>query len=101
MNDGEVKDSPIAFPKELKEHYWIWDCWSRNSELLTTGGEHGDALGIITANADTPEGAFAKIRTYYNKLYMTSLWARDDYQDDETITLPLARYHELKKLNFI
>jgi|GEM_PF-6956384 len=101
MNDECVSDSPITFPKELKKHYWIWDYAKRGGQLLTVGTSQGEALGIITASADTPEGSFAKIREYYRKLYMTSLYARDDYQDDETITLPLARYHELKKLDII
>jgi hypothetical protein len=101
LNDGGVSDSPIIYPKELKDKYWFWDCWKKNGKLLTTGGKHGEEMAIITDHADTPEGAFSKVRELYNQMYMTSLWARDDYQDDETITLPLARYHELKKLGFL
>lgn len=101
LNNGAKSNSPIMYPKELRNKYWIWDNYMKGGKLYTTGGEEGEQVGIITDNADTPEGAFAKVRELYNKFYLSTLWARDDYQDDETITLPLARYHELRRLKLI
>lgn len=101
FNDECTGDVPITFPKEFKEHYWLWDCYKKGGKLLTTGTPMGEATGIITASADTPEGAFSKIREYYRQFHMTTVWARNDYQDDEEISLPLARYHTLKRQNLI
>ena len=91
--------SPI--PEELKNNFWIWDAHKDGDDLLTTGGECGDSLGIITATGENPEGALAKLRDYYFKLFMPTKWARDRFDEDDDKNLPLARYHEMRRLDLI
>jgi hypothetical protein len=101
FNDESTGEAPMTFPRELKNHYWLWDVHRKNGKLITTGGKMGESPGIITAHADTPEGAYAKIREYYRKFNLTTLWARDDYQDDDELGSPLYRYHQMDKLGLL
>ena len=101
FNDGSVSDSPMSYPQNKREHYWLWDVYQRGGKLYTTGGALGDSPGIITAHADTPEGAYAKIRELYNAFSLPTLWARDDYQQDKEVNSPLYRFHLMKKLKLI
>ncbi|MGD9644010.1 MAG: hypothetical protein AB7V08_14930 [Elusimicrobiales bacterium] len=98
FNDEKTPDQPIDFPEELSPYVWLWDAYLKNGKLYTTGDE---SVGIITAKGENPEAAFAKLREYYHKFYMPTKWARDDYDDEDVPTLPLARYHELKRLGVI
>lgn len=101
FNDESVGDAPMSFPGEDHEHYWLWDVYKKNGQLFTTGGKLGESPGIITAAADTPEGAYAKIRGLFRKFNLTTLWARDDYQEDEEVSSPLYRYHFMEKLGLL
>ena len=96
FNHKNAKDQHIAFPKELAQNYWIWDCHKKGGDLLTTGGEYGDSVGIVTATGENPQGAMAKVRDYYTKLYIPKKYARPDYDEDDEINLPIARYEALK-----
>ncbi len=74
-------------------------------EYLVKNGKglvpHVWASDAITAHADTPEGAYAKIRELYNSFNLSTLWARDDYQQDKEVNFPLYRFHLMKKLKLI
>ena len=101
FNDGNSADNPISFPKEEEKHYWLWDVAKVGGKLLTVGGPDGESPGIITAHADSPEGAFAKIRELYDVMHLSTLWCNDQYQDDEDVGSVLYRFHSLRKLKFI
>jgi hypothetical protein len=101
FNDCSSKDQRIDFPPELHEHYWLWDCHRKDSKLQTTGGEHGESVGVITASGENPEGAFAKLREYYFKLDLVTKWARDRFDEDDDKNLPIARFHEMERLDLI
>lgn len=101
FNDEKSPDQPVTFPEELKENYWLWDVYQKGKDLLTTGGEYGDSLGIITATGENPESALAKLREYYFKLSMPTKWCRDRFDEDDDKNLPLSRFHEMKRLNLI
>ena len=73
-------------------------------EYLVKNGKDYSARRLsdaITAQADTPEGAYAKIRELYNSFNLSTLWARDDYQQDKEVNFPLYRFHLMKKLKLI
>lgn len=95
FNEDKTPDQRVLFPDEYKPHYWIWDVHKKGKELLTTGDE---SLGVITATGENPESALAKVREMFYKLHMPTKWARDDFDNDDYPTLPLSRYHELKRL---
>ncbi len=101
FNDESTADSPMTYPDDLSKHYWLWDVYKKNGKLYTTGGLLGDSPGIITASANNPEGGFALIREYYSAFHLTTLWSRDDFQDDEDVNSPLYRFHQMKKLKLI
>ncbi len=101
FNDGSVSDSPMIYPQDKREHYWLWDVYQKGGKLYTTGGVLGESPGIITAHADTPEGAYAKIRELYNSFNLATLWARDDYQESKEVNSPLHRFHSMKKFKLI
>ncbi len=101
FNDGNSPDQRISIDEGYEKNCWLWDCRKEGDDLLTIGTETGEATGIITAHADTPEGAFAKIRTIYSKVHMATAWARDDYEDTDEINLPLSRFHAMEKLKLI
>ena len=61
---------------------------------MTAGSK---STGILTAKSETPEGAFAKVREYFDKFHMPTKWARSDFQLVEP-DLPLWRYRQLRKL---
>ncbi len=98
FNDEKTPDQPIDFPEELAPFVWLWDVHEKKGKLYTTGDE---SVGVITAVGENPEGAFAKLREYYHLFHMPTKWARDDFDEEDAPTLPLARYHELKRLNLI
>ncbi len=97
FNHEHGKDQHIYFADpEYKKHYWLWDCYKKGGDLLTTGGDHGDSIGIVTGtSAENPEGAMANVAKYYDKLYMPRKFARPDIELDDELTLPIARYHAM------
>lgn len=102
FNHEKASDQHILFPKELKENYWLWDCYKKNGDLLTTGGEHGDSIGIVTGtDEENPEGAMAQVAKFYDKLYMPRKFARPDFEMDDEINLPLARFHAMEAAKLI
>ena len=101
FNDCSSKDQRIDFPPELREHYWLWDNYLKGKNLMTTGGEHGESVGVITASGENPESAFAQLRKYYFKLNLTTKWCRDRFDEDDDKNLPLARFHEMERLSLI
>ena len=101
FNDCSSKDQRIDFPPELREHYWLWDCHRKGKDLMTTGGEYGESVGVITASGENPESAFAQLRKYYFKLNLTTKWCRDRFDEDDDKNLPLARFHEMERLGLI
>lgn len=98
FNDEKTPDQPIFYPKELSKHFWIWDVYMKNGKMFTTGDE---SVGVITATGENPEGALAKLRELFYKLHMPTKWARDDFDEEDDPNLPLARYHQLKRLNLV
>ncbi len=98
FNDEKTPDQPVDFPDELAPYVWLWDVYQKNGKLYTTGDE---SVGIITAKGENPEAALAKLREYYYKFHMPTKWARDDFDEEDVPTLPLARYHELKRLGVV
>lgn len=98
FNDGEKADQMITYPPEIKQDVWPWDAYKKGGKLFTAGD---DAFAIITAQADTPEGSFAKLRQTFFKVQMPTRWARDDFDDDDEAGLPLYRYHKLEELKLI
>lgn len=101
FNDEGVSDQIISIEKEYREHFHIWDYYKKNGAMLSVGGDIGESIGIVTAHADTPEGAMSKIRHYYEQIDMPSLWARDDYDDVDEVNLPLYRFNQMKRLKLI
>ena len=96
FNHEHSKNQHIHFAKpEYKEHYWIWDCFKRGGDLLTTGGPRGDSVGIVTGTGENPEGVMANVAKYYDALYMPTKFGRSDIELDDELTLPLARYHAM------
>lgn len=98
FNEDKTPDQRVEIDKDYRKNFWLWDCYKKGSELLTTGDE---SLGIVTATGENPESALAKIRESFFKLHMPTKWARDDFDDDDYPTLPLSRYHQMKRLNLI
>ncbi len=98
FNDENTPDQRVDIDKEYKENFWLWDVYKKGGELLTTGY---DSLGIVTATGENPEAAMAKVREYYFKLHMPTKWARDDFDEDYDNGLPLARYHQMKRMSLI
>lgn len=98
FNDENTPDQRVDIDKECKENFWLWDVYKKGGELLTTGY---DSLGIVTATGENPEAAMAKVREYYFKLHMPTKWARDDFDYDDEPGLPLARYHQMKRMSLI
>ncbi len=101
FNDESTAGQRITIPDDYRHHFYLWDCHRKGKDLLTTGGTLGESLGIITAKGDNPEGAFANIREYFFKLNVATKWARSDFQEDDEPTLPLNRYHMMKRLELI
>ncbi len=95
FNEDKTPDQLVMIPDEYKEHFWLWDVYQKGGKLLTTGDE---SLGIITAEGENPESALAKVRDAFYKLQMPMKWGRDDFDNDDYPSLPLSRYHELKRL---
>ncbi len=101
FNDDKTPDQRIKIPKENRHNFWLWDCYKKGGELFTTGTDLGESLGIITATGENPEGAFAEIRKLFHKLHMPTKFARDDFDEEDSPGLPLARYHAIKRLKLI
>lgn len=98
FNDENTPDQQAIVDKEYKECCWLWDVYKKSGQLLTTGY---DSIGIITATGENPESAMAQLRQNYFKLHMPTKWSRDDFDEDDEPGLPLARYHQMKRLNLI
>lgn len=98
FNDEESPDQPIYYDKDMEQNVWLWDVYKKNGKLYTTGDE---SVGAITATGENPEGAFAKLRELFYRFRMPTKWARDDFDEEDTPTLPLARYHALKRLHIV
>ena len=101
FNDDKTPDQRIKIPKSLRRYFWLWDCYKKGGGLFTTGTDLGESLGIITATGENPEGAFAEIRKLFHKLNMPTKFARDDFDEEDSPGLPLARYHAIKRLKII
>lgn len=95
FNDESQADQPISYPREDAPHIWLWDAHRKGGRLYTTGDE---SIGILTAAGENPESAFAQLRERFFRFHCPVKWARDDFDEEDTPTLPLARYHALKKL---
>lgn len=98
FNDNNAPDQRVDFPEELRGDIWLWDVYEKEKALYTTGDE---AVGIITAVGENPESAFAKVREGFHKLHMPTKWARDDFDEEDELGLPLARYHALKRAKLL
>lgn len=98
FNDESQPDQPVDFRKEDAPHVWLWDVYAKGRRLYTTGD---DSIGIITASGENPESALAKLRELFFKVHCPTKWARDDFDDEDDPNLPLARYHELKRLGLV
>jgi hypothetical protein len=99
INDGEKADQEIVFPEADKANVWLWDVHAdKDGRLFTTGD---DSVGILTAKGENPESAMAQIRTMFRQFHMATKWARDDFDDDDDVNLPLSRYHALRRLKMI
>jgi len=101
FNDGNAPDQRIAIPDEFRQNYYLWDCHVKSGDLMSTGGEFGDSLGIIMDVGENPEAAMAKVRQNYFKIYMPTKFARDDFDEDDSPYLPLSRYHAMRSLKLI
>jgi hypothetical protein len=101
MNDNCAPDVPIDFPKEDKDHYWMWDFYKKSGKLLTVGGSAGESPGIITGSGGNPEGAFAQVREYYRRFHMSTAWLNDYFQSDDDSGAVLYRYHAMKQVNLL
>lgn len=98
FNDESQKDQVMSYPEKIKNNVWLWDGYKKNGKLLTAGNE---SVAIITAKSETPEGAFAKVKEIFFQFHLATKWARSDFQDQEDINLPLARFRNLKRLKLI
>lgn len=96
FNHGNASDRHIVIPEAIEKNFWIWDAHKKGKDLLTTGTDHGESLGVITGTAqENPEGAMAEVRKYYSKFYMPTKRIRQDFDEDDEINLPLARFHAM------
>ncbi len=101
FNDDKAPDQRIEIPKELRHNFWLWDCYKKGGELFTTGTDLGESLGIITATGENPEGAFAEIRKLFHKLHMSTKFARDDFDEEDSPGLVLNRFHRMQRLKLL
>jgi hypothetical protein len=88
----------IDFPAEMMPDVWLWDCYMKSGELMTTGD---DAIAIITATGENPEGSFAELRKKFFQFHCATKYARDDIDEEDDPRLPLTRYHKLRQYKLI
>jgi hypothetical protein len=98
FNDSETPDQMIDFPAEMMPDVWLWDCYMKSGELMTTGD---DAIAIITATGENPEGSFAELRKKFFQFHCATKYARDDIDEEDDPRLPLTRYHKLRQYKLI